>query len=199
MVASKSSVLKPVLSIVLATLCAATSSTAQIAGCNLKFSDLRSSLTEHERDLEQWQASLAKIQDSLRSLRSELNDTFTAGELCDSKQRTRISDIRTSLQEARQSRNLGDRLTDGGRVIEDTLTCLGALSQRVARDVDEAKAAGDTSRALRLNAMAQVIDETDRTAIDWAKGAQTARNQQGRLMQATDQMASECRDILDEY
>lgn len=184
---------------VLAALCAAQPATAQIAGCKERFNDLRSSLSAQQRDLAQWQDGLAKIQKSLRRMRLELNETFAAGELCDSQQTDRIEAIRASLNEARQSRDLGDRLTDGGRAIEDTLTCLGALSQRVARDVDAAQTVGDTGRALRLNAMSQAIDETDRVAIVWAKAAQTARNQQTRLMQATDQMASECRDIFDEY
>lgn len=197
--AGKVHVLRLVLPLLLAFQVAATPGMAQIAGCTQKFNDLRTSLTAQERDLEQWQGSLVKIQRDLRRLRGDLNDTFASGDMCDTAQKNRIADIRRSLDEVRQSRDLGDRLDDGGRAIQETLTCLGALSQRVARDVDAAQSAGDTGRALRLNAMSQAIDDTDRAAIDWAKRAQTARNQHGRLMQATDQMAAECQDILDEY
>lgn len=197
--AGKLHVLRLVLPLLLALLAATTPGMAQIAGCTQKFNDLRTSLTAQERDLAQWQGSLVRIQRDLRRLRGDLNDTFASGDMCDTAQKKRIADIRASLQEVRQSRDLGDRLDDGGRAIQETLICLGALSQRVARDVDAAKSAGDTGRALRLNAMSQAIDDTDRAAIDWAKRAQTARNQHERLMQAADQMAAECQDILDEY
>lgn len=188
-----------VVALAVAALCVAPPATAQIAGCKERFNELRSSLDVYQIDLDQWQVDLSKIQKRLRQMRLELNETFAAGELCDAKQTDRIEAIRANLNEARQSLYVGDRLTDGGRAIEDTLTCLGALSQRVAHDVDAAQTSGDTNRVLRLNAMSQAIDETDRIAIEWAKAAQTARNQQNRLMQATDRMATECRDVFDEY